>query len=160
MRASDARVWILLLLIGVLIAASGFHIIGVKSSPSTVPIPGCFGASTKIPGVDGAFARIATDDIGGVYVAYQGWTEIDGNDYIHVYFAYSHDYGESWSESFRVNDNGSSSVICDSPAIAVDQHSGHIYVAWKDNRMGVVKVYIDKSVDGGVSFGSDILVYD
>jgi hypothetical protein len=27
---------------------------------------------------------------------------------LHVYFAYSHDYGKSWSESFRVDDDGSS----------------------------------------------------
>jgi hypothetical protein len=122
---------------------------------------GCFGASARIPGVEGAFSIVDTDDSGDVYVAYQSqWTE-DGNESsVHVYFAYSHDYGKSWSESFRVDDNGSLSVYCDSPSIAVDRHTGHVFVAWKDDRTGVAKVYIDKSVDRGVSFGSDVLVYD
>ena len=131
------------------------------SFPSVLQSAGCFGVSTGVSGVEGAFAVIATDNIGGVYVAYQGhWIENSSDPYLHVYFAYSHDYGESWSESFRVDDNGSSSVQCDTPSIAVDQLTGHIFVAWKDNRTGVAKVYIDKSVNRGVSFGSDILVYD
>lgn len=121
-----------------------------------------FGVSTKIPGVEGAFAVVATDDIGGVYVGYQSqWAETSPeSESFHVYFAYSHDYGESWSQSVRVNDNGSSSVQCDSPSIAVDRTNGHIFVAWKDNRTGVANVYIDKSADRGVSFGSDVTVYD
>ena len=125
--------------------------------PSALQSAGCFGFRTEIPGVDGAFAVVATDDVGGVYVAYQrSWSDY----YLHVYFAYSHDYGGSWSESFRVNDNESSLVECDTPSIAVDPLTGHVFVAWKDNRTGVAKVYIDKSVDRGVSFGSDIMVYD
>jgi hypothetical protein len=149
-----------LCLIGILTLSSGFQIARLNDFPSTVQNAGCFGVSTRIPGVDGAFAVVATDDIGGVYVAYQSQMEISSNYFAHVYFAYSHDYGRSWSEAFRVNDNGSSSVLCDSPSIAVDPHTGHTFVAWKDNRTGVAKVYIDKSVDRGVSFGSDILVYD
>jgi hypothetical protein len=86
--------------------------------------------------------------------------EIGADYYAHVYFSYSHDYGSTWSYSFRVNDNASSSVVCDSPNIAVDQNTEHIFVTWKDNRTGVAKVYVDKSVDRGVSFGSDIMVYD
>jgi len=122
---------------------------------------GCFGVSTMIPGVEGGFSVVDTDDVGGVYVAYQSqWTEDDNESSLHVYFAYSHDYGKNWIESFRVDDVGSLSVQCDSPSIAVDRQTGHIFVAWKDNRTGVAKVYIDKSVDRGVSFGTDVLVYD
>ncbi|MCW3980109.1 MAG: M14 family zinc carboxypeptidase [Candidatus Bathyarchaeota archaeon] len=148
------------LLISILTLASGLQIISVNSFSSMVQYPGCFGVNTKIPGVEGAFAAVATDDAGGVFVAYHSRMENDSNYYIHVYFAYSHDYGVSWSESFRVNDNESSSVQCDSPGIAVDPHTGHIFVAWKDNRTGVAKAYVDKSVDRGVSFGSDVVVYD
>ncbi|MFX0114751.1 MAG: sialidase family protein [Candidatus Hodarchaeota archaeon] len=121
-----------------------------------------FGVSANIPGVEGAFAVVATDDIGGVYVTYQSqWTENSTeSETFHIYFAYSHDYGESWSQSFRINDNGSSSVQCDSPSIAVDQTNGHIFVAWKDNRTGVANVYIDRSMNRGVSFGSDVTVHD
>ncbi|MFX1254763.1 MAG: sialidase family protein [Promethearchaeota archaeon] len=127
-----------------------------------LPNDGSFGISTKISEVEGAFAVVATDNIGGVYVAYQShWAENSNqSESFHIYFVYSHDYGENWSESFRVDDNGSSTVQCDSPSIAIDQNSGHIFVAWKDNRTGVAKVYVDKSVDRGVSFGSDVTVYD
>jgi len=128
--------------------------------PSALQSAGCFGVKTQIPGVDGAFAAIAIDDVGGVYVAYQSHTEIGSDYYLHVYFAYSHDYGETWSESFRVNDNESSVVECDTPSVAVDPLTGHVFVAWKDNRTGVAKVYVDKSIDRGVSFGADALVYD
>lgn len=121
-----------------------------------------FGVSTKISDIEGAFSVVATDDIGGVYVAYQSfWMDNSGEFVsIHVYFIYSLDYGESWSENIRVNDNGSSSVQCSSPSIAIDKKTGHIFVAWKDNRTGVAKVYIDKSIDRDVSFGSDVSVYD
>jgi hypothetical protein len=133
----------------------------VNAFSSVFPSNGCFGASTRIPGVEGAFAVVATDDAGGVYVAYQGhWLDNSSDPYLHVFFAYSHDYGESWSESYRVDDDGSFSVQCDSPSIAVDKHTGHIFVCWKDNRTGVGKLYIDKSVDQGVSFGTDVTVYD
>ncbi len=129
-------------------------------SPCALQSAGCFGSRTQIPGVDGAFASIAIDDVGGVYVAYQSLTIIHSDYYVHVYFAYSHDYGETWSESFRVNDNESALVECDTPSVAVDPLTGHVFVAWKDNRNGVAKVYVDKSIDRGASFGTDIMVYD
>ncbi|MHA2224735.1 MAG: sialidase family protein [Candidatus Hodarchaeales archaeon] len=129
---------------------------------SATPNDDSFGITTKIPGVEGAFAVVVTDDIGGVYVAYQShWEETNNQSQsFHVYFAYSHDFGENWSKSYRVDDNASSSVFCDSPSIAIDRNNGHIFVAWKDNRTGVAKVYIDKSVDRGVSFGSDVTIND
>jgi hypothetical protein len=132
----------------------------LNSFPSVLEGAGCFGVRTRIPGVDGAFAAIAVDDVGGVYVAYQGVAVLYGEYYYHVYFSYSHDYGSSWSESFRVNDNDNASVVCDTPSIAVDPLTRHVFVAWKDNRTGVAKVYVDKSTDRGVSFGTDALVYD
>lgn len=36
----------------------------------------------------------------------------------------------------------------------------NIYVVWKDNRTGVMKVYMDKSTDRGVTFNSDKVVYE
>ncbi len=137
------------------------QVANVNGFPDVLPSSGCFGVSTRIPGVEGDFAVVAMDNVGGVYVAYQSlWIDNSSNPYVHVYFAYSHDYGASWSDSFRVDDDESPSVQCDSPSITVDQLTGHVFVAWKDNRTGVAKVYIDKSIDRGVSFGSDITVYD
>ena len=146
----------------VLALASNLNIVGSEAGFSSVfQSAGCFGVSTRVSEVEGAFAALATDNVGGVYVAYQShFTDDSGNPFVHVYFAYSYDYGESWSESFRVNDNGSSSVQCDSPSIAIDQLTGHIFIAWKDNRTGVAKAYVDKSEDRGVSFGSDVTVCD
>ena len=156
----------LVLFLIVLASMSTIHVLvqdrvsRIYGSPSALQSAGCFGFRTRIPGVDGAFAAIAIDRVGGVYVAYQGVAEIHGEYYSHVYFSYSHDYGSSWSESFRVNDNDNASVVCDTPTIAVDPLTGHVFVAWKDNRTGVAKVYVDKSTDQGVSFGTDALVYD
>ena len=117
---------------------------------------------TKISQDKGAFATVVTDNEGGVYVAFQSGNSdsTDENNTLHVYFVYSLNYGESWSETMRINDNESSSVSCDTPSIAIDPSSGYIYVAWKDNRTGVSKVYIDKSTDRGKTFGTDVLVYD
>ena len=152
--------WISLCLIGILLLPYGISIESETSYSHKMLNTGCFGVNTQIPGVDGAFAVVATDDIGGVYVAYQSLMEIGGNYFEHVHFTYSHDYGSSWCTSFRVNDNDSSSVVCDSPSIAVDPTSGDVFVAWKDNRTGLAKVYVSKSVDRGVTFGSDGLFYD
>jgi len=140
----------------------GSEILRLTSFPSKPRSADCFGVSTLISGVEGAFAKVTTDDIGGVYVTYQSyWVEnSSGLQFIHVYFVYSHDYGKSWSESFRVNDDGNSSVLCDSPSIAINPNTGHVFVAWKDNRTSAGIVYIDKSLDRGVTFGSDVAVYD
>ncbi|MHA2366161.1 MAG: sialidase family protein, partial [Candidatus Hodarchaeales archaeon] len=121
-----------------------------------------FGISKKISADKGSFAVVATDSKGGVYVAFQSDNPDIVNETIslHVFFVYSHDYGKTWSDTVRINDNESSSVSCDTPSIAVDPSSGYIYVAWKDNRTGVSKIYVDKSTDRGMSFGSDINVYD
>ncbi len=120
-----------------------------------------FGIRTKIPGVEGSFAVIATDNNGRIYIAYQGhWNEDTNEDERHIYFAYSHDFGKIWSKSYRIDDNGTNSVRCDSPCISVDQNNGNIFIAWKDNRSGEAKVYIDKSTNRGVSFGADTLVAD
>lgn len=121
-----------------------------------------FGISQKIPGVEGHFAVVATDNNGGVYVAFQNtWSENDNEiENYNTYFSYSHDYGKTWSNSFRINDNDTLSVYSDTPSIAVDSENDHVYVAWKDNRTGVAKVYVDKSTDRGLTFGSDVEVYN
>ena len=121
-----------------------------------------FGKSVTIPGVEGDFAVLDTDNKGGAYVAYQSlWSDNNSqNGYIHIYFSYSHDFGKTWSKSYQIDDNLSTNVFCDSPSIAYDQKNDYIYIAWKDNRTGVSQVYIDKSIDQGISFSSDIVVYD
>ena len=58
-----------LFVISILTLTSGFQIAVESSFSSMMLNTGCFGVSTRILGVDGAFAVVATDDIGGVYVA-------------------------------------------------------------------------------------------
>ena len=134
----------------------------VKSKIDPFPQDNEFGISTKLSNIEGAFSVVATDNIGGVYVAYQSyWNENEGDPRsFHIYFVYSHDFGKTWSESFRINDNKSYLVSCDSPSIAVDSKKGFVYITWKDNRTGTAKLYVDRSMDRGVTFGNDISVYD
>ena len=146
-----------------LILLISFPTITVNNKVSiTLPSKNGFGKSINIPGVEGEFAVAVTDNKGGVYVAYQSsWSENNSqNRYIHVYFSYSHDFGKTWNKSYQIDDNLSSQVFCDSPSIAYDQKNNYIYIAWKDNRTGFSQVYIDKSIDQGKSFSSDVVVYD
>jgi len=45
------------------------------------------------------------------------------------------------------------------PWIAVDT-AGAVYVAWPDDRAGDLDIYVDRSLDGGVTWGTDVLVND
>ncbi|MBE0520393.1 exo-alpha-sialidase [Candidatus Bathyarchaeota archaeon] len=104
---------------------------------------------------------VATDGKGGVYVAWFSWICYENEIWsTGIHFAYSHDWGESWSSSAKVNDDNRLSVWHSSPSIAVDQQNEHIYVTWWDNRTGKPCVYVSCSVDRGASFGTDVKVND
>ena len=104
---------------------------------------------------------VATDGEGGIYVVwlnhiFQGEYDV----YTQVFFAYSHDYGKSWSNEIIINDNPSIPVSCSTPSIAIDKQNDYIYVAWEDNRTGRTNIYVDKSVNHGMSFGPDVKIND
>jgi len=105
---------------------------------------------------------IAADGLGGVYATWRHiyFDEDTNRTYEPILCIHSHDYGRTWSNESIVNDNADPSTRCSTPSIAVDEGNGNIYVAWLDNRTGRSCVYIDKSVDYGLSFGSDTKVND
>lgn len=86
-----------------------------------------------------------------------------------VYVAYSSHISGNWDVMIAATRNGGLSfgpnrVVNDtmqgeprdqlSPDIAVD-FTGKIYVAWQDNRVSPSGIYLAKSLDGGLSFGSN-----
>jgi parallel beta-helix repeat protein len=58
----------------------------------------------------------------------------------------------------RVNDD-LTSTIQQNPSIAIDDF-GVIYAAWDDTRLGTADIFFSKSLDGGITFGSNIRVND
>jgi len=78
----------------------------------------------------------------------------DYQSYYDISFAKSTNHGQSFTPSIIVNDTTRYSQRY--PAIAVDK-SGLLFVVWYDSYRDK-DVYLSRSTDGGVSFGSSILV--
>lgn len=78
----------------------------------------------------------------------------DGN--FKIYFSKSTDGGTSWDRNVIVNDTATATHF--TPAIAVDVR-GYIYITWSDNRPQQPGIYLAKSTNGGLSFGTNINVY-
>lgn len=78
--------------------------------------------------------------------------------YSDVYFSYSANAGLSFSTPLRINDN--SSNMANMPVHDVASN-GDIYVLWVDYDVisgGKGILYLDKSTDGGLTWGTDIMV--
>ncbi|MEW6743238.1 MAG: sialidase family protein [Planctomycetota bacterium] len=71
----------------------------------------------------------------------------------HIYVSRSQDQGANWSTSQRINGSGSTTTIA--PDVAIGANSV-VYVMWADR--GTFDIWVDRSFDGGASWGSDILV--
>ncbi|MEJ2720825.1 MAG: glycosyl hydrolase, partial [bacterium] len=94
---------------------------------------------------------------------YMAWTEFDlygsrsPSDSSRILFARSTNGGTVWSTPVRVSDTGGScndndyTVEGAVPAVGPD---GEVYVAWA----GPLGIMLDKSTDGGVTFGTDVFV--
>ncbi|MEO0297392.1 MAG: sialidase family protein [candidate division WOR-3 bacterium] len=64
----------------------------------------------------------------------------DGN--FEIYFKYSEDYGETWSEDIRLTDNPASST---KPHITISPDKNSIYIVWNDKRNGdIEEVYFKR----------------
>jgi hypothetical protein len=90
-----------------------------------------------------------------VFVAWYG----DGPGGHGVYLSRSISGGAQFETPRRVNDPG---IAAYNPSLAIDS-AGHIYIVWVDKRDGdgpYWNIYLAKSTDGGVTFGSDIRVDD
>lgn len=78
--------------------------------------------------------------------------------YSDVYFSRSTDGGNSFSQAVTVNDAGSN--MANMPVLDVSS-DGDIYYLWVDYNVisgGQGKIFLDKSTDGGLTWGTDILV--
>ncbi len=96
---------------------------------------------------------------------YIAWTEFDTygtsspTDSTRILFSRSVDQGLTWSPALRISDRGGNCLDGDdtvegaTPAVGPD---GDVYMAWSGHDM----IYFDRSIDGGASFGEDVIVCD
>jgi len=108
---------------------------------------------------------ITADMTGSVYHnnLYMAWTEFDeiGSpnpaDSTRILFSYSANHGVSWSVPVRVSDLGGNCLDDDDTvegAVPAVGPNGEVYLAWAGHN----NIYFDKSLDGGVTWGSDIVI--
>ena len=91
---------------------------------------------------------------------YAVWQDGRNGNY-DIYFAYSTDYGDSWSTNQKLNDDvGSAAQL--NPSVVVEPTAGapNIYVVWQDKRNGNDDVYIRRSSDGGGNWSFNYFVTD
>jgi hypothetical protein len=103
---------------------------------------------------------INTDDKGNLHLT---WTEFDkyGSDSAHHYskimFSMSSDAGDTWSKPIVISDEMGGCKDDDNTmegATSAVNSKGEIFVTWA----GKGNIYLDKSIDGGKSFGTDRII--
>ncbi len=94
---------------------------------------------------------------------YCTWTEFDKygssspQDSSRILFSKSTDFGVTWSAPLRINEKGGDAVdedLTTEGAIPAIGPNGEIYVAWA----GPLGILVDRSFDGGATFGTDVFV--
>jgi len=81
-----------------------------------------------------------------VYVVWQDYR--DGN--WEIYLLRSENYGASWYSAIRLTSNTGSSTYA-----SVAAYARNVHVAWQDNRSGNWEIYYKRSIDNGLTWGSD-----
>jgi hypothetical protein len=84
---------------------------------------------------------------------YVSWDRNSGNNQL-LYISYSTDGGTSWSPPVKVNDGTSKFERVIGAYPAVNQTSGMVFDSWHDYAKNII--YVDKSSNGGVSWGTDV----
>ena len=90
---------------------------------------------------------------------YVSWDRNSGNNQL-LYISYSSNGGTSWSAPIKVNDGTSKfeRVIGAYPAVAQQTAggvaAGTVFDSWHDYAQN--KIFVDKSTNGGVSWGTDV----
>ena len=117
---------------------------------------------SAVPFADKCFLTVDTNStssfVGNIYV---GWQRDDTlGQSSDIYFARSTDGGNSFSSPMKINDNLPQTAYAEGafPFVGAD---GDVYVAWYDCyfKGGVPgSLYVDKSTNGGLTFGTDIKV--
>jgi hypothetical protein len=85
---------------------------------------------------------------------YVSWDRNQGNNQI-LYIAYSSNGGATWSAPVKVNDGKTKFERVIGAYPAVDQATGVVYDSWHDYAKDII--YVDKSGNGGASWGSDVV---
>jgi hypothetical protein len=97
-----------------------------------------------------------------VYVAWTEFDEIwsdDPEDSSRILFSRSTDHGETWSHPVKINDRSGNCLDGDltvEGAVPAVGPNGAVYTSWG----GPLGIMFDRSLDGGVTWGTDILVAD
>lgn len=108
---------------------------------------------------------ISSDDYSDPYDSrlYLSWTEFDKinskkkKHHSRIRFSYSDDFAESWSEAITISDSVGDAVDDDHTlegATTAVNREGVIYCVWAGHH----KLYFDKSVDGGKTWGKDKVI--
>ncbi len=97
-----------------------------------------------------AVDRSATQFANRIYVS---WDRNSGNNQI-LYISYSADGGATWSAPIKVNDGTRHFERVIGAYPAVDQNTGVVYDSWHDYAKNII--YVDKSTNGGVTWGTDV----
>jgi hypothetical protein len=84
---------------------------------------------------------------------YVSWDRNSGNNQI-LYVAYSSDGGATWSAPIKVNDGTTKFERVIGAYPAVDHNTGVVYDSWHDYAKNII--YVDKSTNGGVTWGTDV----
>ncbi len=84
---------------------------------------------------------------------YVSWDRNSGNNQI-LYIAYSSNGGATWSAPIKVNDGTTKFERVIGAYPAVDHNTGVVYDSWHDYAKNII--FVDKSTDGGVSWGTDV----
>lgn len=81
------------------------------------------------------------------------WDRNQGNNQI-LYTAYSSDGGATFSAPIKVNDGATKFERVIGAYPAVDHNTGVVYDSWHDYAKNII--YVDKSANGGVTWGTDV----
>lgn len=97
-----------------------------------------------------------TSTRGNVYIVYSA--NPTGPDLADIFFVKSTNYGVSWSEPVKLNDDGTTTDQW-LPTIAVDNNTGKIFVTWYDSRNDpanniLTEIYGTTSTNGGATFAA------
>jgi hypothetical protein len=84
---------------------------------------------------------------------YVSWDRNQGNNQI-LYIAYTSNGGGSWSAPIKVNDGTTKFERVIGAYPAVDHNTGVVYDSWHDYAKNII--FVDKSTNGGVSWGTDV----
>src|SRR5688572_2367727 len=145
--------------IGILAALLMAIFLGVAApTAAAAPTAPYFGPNVPVnqpPAYAGSTTSLEIGSDAVAYLAFTGWGgTTTQND---IFFSKSSD-GRTWTVPIRVN-NDTGPENQQDPALALDVDN-NIVIAWMDTRNGNYDIFFSKSIDGGLSFPTDVLVND